>query len=159
MERKGIVTVIIILVVLIGGILIFANMERAEREDTAANDTPPASDEVRYPQITQIDAKHFFIDGMHTLAGEITFPTPCDLLDWDVTVAESFPEQVTVSFSVTNYAETCAQVLTQQRFKVDFEASEEATIRARFEGRPIELNLIPALPGESPDDFELFIKG
>lgn len=160
MGHKGIIAAAIVLILLIGGMFMFAYLERKniENEQTAPY-TPPTDEEVPYPDITRIDAKHFFIDGTHTLAGEILFPTPCDLLNWETMIAESFPEQVTISFTVTNYADTCAQVVTPQRFKVDFDASENASIRARFEGRAIDLNLIPAGPDENPDEFELFIKG
>jgi len=114
---------------------------------------------VPYADITRIDAKHYLIDGMHTLVGEVLMPTPCDLLESTAQVMESYPEQVIVDFSVINNAEMCTQVVTAQRFKVDFSASPEAVIRARFMGRDVELNLIPAAAGEKPEDFELFIKG
>ena len=86
-------------------------------------------------------------------------PTPCDLLESSAVVAESFPEQIMIDFSVLNNAEFCSQVITPQRFKVTAPASEKATFSAKFMGRDVELNLIPAEPGEVPDDFELFIKG
>jgi len=74
-------------------------------------------------------------------------------------VAESFPEQITLDFSVINNADFCAQMITAQRFKVTASASEGASFKALFENRVVELNLIDSLPGESPEDFELFIKG
>jgi len=116
-------------------------------------------DQTPYDSITRIDAKHFYIDGTHSVAGEIMMPTPCDLLEANVSVAESMPEQAMIEFSVINNAETCAQVVTAQRFLVSFDASEDASITARFMGREIELNLVPAGEGETPEDFELYIKG
>lgn len=113
----------------------------------------------RYDYITRVDAKHFFIDGVHTLAGELLMPTPCDLLEVNALVAESYPEQVSVAFNVINNAEFCSQTQTSQRFKVSATASEEATFSAKFMDRNIDLNLIPAAEGETPDEFELFIKG
>jgi hypothetical protein len=86
-------------------------------------------------------------------------PTPCDLLEWDTMVAESYPEQVSVNFSVLNNSETCVQTVTPQRFKASFTASEDASVRASIEGKSVDMNLIPASEGESPNDFELFIKG
>ena len=54
----------------------------------------------------------------------------------------------------------CAQVMTTQRFMTQpITASAEATVTATFMGRQIELNLIPAAEGETPEEFELFIKG
>ncbi len=86
-------------------------------------------------------------------------PTKCDLLNPEASVAESMPEQVVVNFNVINTEKDCDKSMTPQRFKVTFKASENATISARIAGRDVTLNLVPAQKGESPDDFELFIKG
>jgi hypothetical protein len=112
-----------------------------------------------YDGITRVDAKHFFIEGTHTVVGEMMLPTTCDLLNWDAVVRESMPESVTIAFTVINNAESCAQATQPQRFFVTFTASEEAKIDATLNGRKIEINLIPASPGEKPEDFELFLKG
>ena len=66
---------------------------------------------------------------------------------------------MTIYFNIINNSDSCAHVVTDQRFKVSFTASNEASVSARLNGRPVELNLVPAGEGESPDDFELFIKG
>lgn len=112
-----------------------------------------------YDSITRIDAKHFYDTGEHVIAGEILLPTMCDLLQWEPVVRESMPEGVTVEFTVLNNAENCAQAVVAQRFLVPFRASESAMIGASLNGRIIELNLIPAAPGEKPEDYELFLKG
>jgi hypothetical protein len=109
--------------------------------------------------ITRIDGKHFYINGVHTIVGDLAMPTPCDLLTTESIVAESFPEQVTFAFDVVNTTEVCAQVVTNQRFKIDAQASNQANLKATFMGQPVELNLVEAAVGETPDEFELFIKG
>lgn len=126
------------------------NSDTATTTDTA-NDT--------YPGIERITAKHFFDGTTHTLVGEVPMPTPCDLLEIDSRVQESFPEQVILQFTVINEADMCAQVITPQRFMIEVAASEEATFSAEFQGRPVELNLLEPAPGETPADFELYIKG
>lgn len=159
MNQKTIIAIIVIFTLLIAGMFVFAYLKKTEitQEDGSMQDQ--AQEDVKYASITRIEAKHFYIDGVHTVAGEIPMPTPCDLLDAQTVVAESYPEQITLDFSVINNAEFCAQQITPQRFKVSVEASEEASFNARFMGRDVELNLIPALDGETPDTFELFIKG
>ena len=161
MDKKTTIVIVTVFVLIVAGMFGYAYMKKAEIEDTGINqpDTPTDTETGPYDSIDRVDAKHFYIDGEHTLVGEILFPTPCDLLNWDVQVAESFPEQVRVDFSVVNNSDICAQVMTLQRFKVSFSASEEASISAYLEGRSLELNLIPAAEGETPDEFELFIKG
>lgn len=160
MENRNVIIAVALLALIVVGMFVFTYLKKQEiqnndriKTDEVVADTEP------YAQITRIDAKHFFDGKTHTLAGEILMPTPCDLLNWDTRVAESNPEQVTVDFNVVNHSESCAQVITPQRFKVSFDASEKANIRATFAGRSVELNLLPASPDESPDDFELFIKG
>lgn len=159
MENKHIGIAIGTLVLIIAGMFVFAYLKKTELNEAPPQNTQVTEDTSPYANITRIDAKHFFINGEHTIVGEILMPTSCDLLNWSTRIAESMPEQVTIDFTVVNHSDTCAQVVTAQRFKVSFTASEQAVIKATFEGRAIEVNLIPALTGESPDDFELFIKG
>ena len=161
MSQKSIILVVTLFALIIGGMFMYAHLNKAElqEESVIVQEEKPQTETVPYADITRIDAKHYFIDGVHTLVGEINFPTPCDLLEAESTVLESFPEQVIIDFSVINNTEVCTQVVTAQRFKVDFQASAEASISALFMGREIELNLIPAAEGEVPEDFELFIKG
>ncbi len=160
MNNRVVVVAIILFVIVVTGMFTFAYLKKSEIRERTTDIPPPSQPEAGpYDSITRVDAKHFFIDGKHTLVGEIVLPTPCDLLDWSAPVAESMPEQVTVHFKVINTAETCVAQVTNQRFKVDFSASKDASISATFMGRGVELNLIPASESEKPDDFEIFIKG
>lgn len=157
---KAIIMAIVLFALIVVGMFTFAFMKKSEIQEEATADTVEQSaPDVKYAFITRVDAKHYYIDGVHTLVGEIPMPTPCDLLEASVIVAESFPEQIMVDFTVLNNAEFCTQAITPQRFKVTAPASEQATFSARFMGRSIELNLIPPEEGEVPADFELFIKG
>ncbi len=159
MYRKAIIAAIIIFIFIVIGMFTFAFLKKAEINDDLQQQVEDPQSEVKYAAITRVNATHFYEDGVHTLVGEIPMPTPCDLLEAEILVAESYPEQISVDFSVLNNADFCAQVITEQRFKVSATASEEATFSARFMGRTVDLNLIPAGEGESPDDFELFLKG
>lgn len=157
MSQRAIVAATVLFGLIVVGMFTFAFIK--QRENVANTPTPAETETPPPPLVTRVDAKHFYIDGVHTLVGEIAMPTPCDLLEATAAVAESMPEQITVNFNVVNTAEFCAQVVTPQRFKVSAPASAEATWSATFMGQPITLNLIPATAGETPDDFELFIKG
>jgi len=154
-----------VFLLVVAGMFSYTYLKRGEmtgdtRAPDRSQDTPGEQEERSpYAGIERIDATHFFEDGTHTVVGEINMPTPCDLLDPRVEVAESMPEQVTINFEVINNSATCAQVITPQRFRVDFDASEDASVSATLDGRELPINLIPAKEGESPDDFEQFIKG
>jgi len=158
MKQKTIIISVALFILIVLGMFAFAYLKKAEVTQEPQIQEQP-QEEVAYAAITRIDAKHFFIDGVHTLAGEIPMPTPCDLLEADARVMESQPEQIVVDFTVINTADFCAQQITNQRFKVSASASENATIKATFMGRDVQLNLIPPAAGETPEDFELFIKG
>lgn len=159
MNQRSIILFVILFFGLVAGMFTFAYLKRSEQVQVVTVSDEPDVATITRPYVSRVDAKHYVIDGVHTLVGTIDMPTPCDLLESTATVAESFPEQIRINFSVINNAEMCAQVITPQRFKVSASASNAATLTATWEGIPIELNLIPAAPGESPDDFELFIKG
>jgi hypothetical protein len=159
MKNHGIVAAIVIFVLIIAGMFIFAFLKKSEIAEPTTNESPQVETPTPYDSITRIDARHYFLDGKHTLVGELLMPTPCDLLNWDTRVAESMPEQVTVAFTVVNNTEMCAQVMTPQLFSASFNASENPTINATLNGRAVELNLIPAAPGERPEDYEFSGKG
>ncbi len=123
----------------------------AETEEVAG-----ATDESAIGRIT---AKHQWKNGTHIVAGEVNLPTPCYVLETEARIAESMPEQVTLAFTATTGTDVCAQVITPERFKIDFKASKDATIKATWNGEPVILNLIPAGENEDLANFELFIKG
>lgn len=107
-----------------------------------------------------VNAVHFFKDGQHTVVGEVVMPTPCHLIQSDVSVAESMPEQVTIALLVVNNADTCAQILTPQQFRADFSASQGASISLTIDGKRAKLNLRDAAEGEKPEDIgEFYFKG
>lgn len=159
-QHRAIILSIALFILIVLGMFIFVFIKQNEINNEPVVDQDNQDvEEGKYSGITRIDGKHFYIDGVHTVAGEISLPTPCDLLEAQAIVAESYPEQITLDFSVINNAEFCAEVITNQRFKVSATASPEATFKALFQNRVVELNLIEALPGESPEDFELYFKG
>ena len=149
--KKGtIVTTLIVIIILIGGTWSWVKFYKSDEGDVplVQNDEP----------IMDITAKHQFKDGKHIIAGEVNLPTPCYILDTEAVVAESYPEQVTLKFIATTQAEMCAQVITVDRFKVEFNASKDAVIKATWNGKPAKLNLIPAGTDEDLNNFEIFIK-
>ncbi|MEX0934859.1 MAG: hypothetical protein WDZ70_00855 [Candidatus Paceibacterota bacterium] len=110
-------------------------------------DTPPVSDDVEGFVPQEIQAIHTFSAGTHTLRGEIDLPTPCHTLTHDVMIAESFPEQVTINFQTeVNDQVVCAQVITPSAFEISFEASEDASIRTRFNDTNVPLQFLTPNP-------------
>ncbi len=153
--KKGIViSVVVALALILVGTWVYVKYVK--------NDSSDLSGEVKGEEtenIPDITAKHQWKNGKHIVAGEVNLPTPCYLLSTDSVVAESLPEQVTLQFTATTQGDMCAQVVTTERFKIEFDASQDATITATWNGKPAKLNLIPAGPNEDLLNFEIFLKG
>lgn len=122
------------------------------------NQNPNGSGAVLPAETQTITAEHAFRSGTHIVAGSISVPTPCDSLDVTARVMESFPEQVVLDFKTTSSDDVCVQVVSDRRFKLDFKASENASIRATMNGNPANLKLVPA-SYDSLLSFDIFIKG
>jgi hypothetical protein len=72
---------------------------------------------------------HRFEDGTHVWTGTIDVPTPCAVLETGALVAESYPEQVTLTFNVVEQASApCVQMVSVRSFEIRAGASAEATL-------------------------------
>jgi len=151
--------IVVLFVLIIVGMFAFSHVKKTEINNPEQPSVVTEDIVLPYENVKRVDAKHYFIDGVHTFVGEIELPTPCDLLEGEAVIMESYPEKINLDFTVINTSDTCTQVITNQRFMIEAQASEEASVVASFMGRDVELNLIPAAEGETPDEFELFIKG
>ncbi|MEX2369023.1 MAG: hypothetical protein WD552_01355 [Candidatus Paceibacterota bacterium] len=159
MSKQLLITIgIIVAIVVVGGVLLSTGDRNGSSSDVSGSST---SSDAFVPDL--IDAAHQYntSENLHIVAGEVSVPTPCHVLDTDVTVAESFPEQVSINFStrVEDSEQMCAQVITQRRFKVTFSASEQAMISATFNGQDVELNLREVGEDENLEEFEVYTKG
>jgi hypothetical protein len=159
MSNKSILLAVCIFLILVAGMFVFAYLKRTEVASVTPSLDIPTVPAIDGYMVTRIEAKHFFINGVHTIVGEIPMPTPCDLLTADARVAESMPEQVTFAFTVINNSDACAQIITPGRFAIHATSSKAAPLSATFKGNPVELNLVEAAPGETPDEYELYTKG
>lgn len=108
---------------------------------------------------TVITAKHAYQNGVHTIAGEVPLPSPCDILESSA-IPSTDKKQIVVQFaSSIKTGEKCPQEITPARFKVTVKGDKNAAISATLNGQSVTLNLIEAGPSENLDDFQLYIKG
>ncbi len=153
--KKGtIITIVVILILLLVGGWVWVKYK-----DTWFKKTAPSGQVQGAESEMEITAKHQFKNGKHIVAGEVNLPTPCYVLGTEATVAQSMPEQITLKFTATTHGDMCAQVITVERFRFDFSASQNAVIKATWNGKPAKLNLIPAGANEDLTNFEIFLKG
>lgn len=159
MNRQTIILIVGLFAALLAGMFIYAYLKQVELDNQKAEQVPQIEETDEFT-ISRVDAKHFYTvpPGIHTLAGEIAVPTVCDLITPNVVLLDD-GKRALISFDIVNNADECEPATAPQRFKVGFEASPDVQMEAYYKGERIELNLIPAGEGETPADFELYIKG
>lgn len=158
MNKRNIIVVVVLAILVIGLTVywqFFAGSFGVKQSAQVINSQQTAPEEARI-----ITALHQYSKGKHTIAGEVELPTPCHVLNQNVTFKSIDPEIINIDFVTTTKDENlCAQVLTSTRYKIDFVASETASVTATWNGAPAVLNLVPVAAGESLDSFDVFIKG
>lgn len=151
----------IVVIVVLGGIVLTTGGENTSSVDNRSTTTDATSSADLTKNL--ITAKHQYNpdQSLHIIAGETDVPTPCHILNTEVNVNESQPEQANISFTanVEDGDQVCAQVITPARFKVTFQASENAEISATYNGEPVELNLLEVDPDEDLEEFQVYTKG
>lgn len=153
--NKGAIIGVGVLLLLAAGVFAYTWLSKEDEPEAAAQEEVQNEEPERI-----ITAMHQFEDGTHTVAGETDMPTPCEKLDTEVFFADGNQSRPEIRFTTVNESEEmCAQVITPARFKVEFDAPENATISGTLNGTPVRLNLVEVPEGENLDDFELFIKG
>ena len=113
---------IAIISVLIIGMGVYFLVPR-EAESPVEDEVPAQTTE---PQ-ENYNVSHIFEDGVHTISGTLTLPTPCHEVRQDVAVAESFPEQVFITIDIAATDGICIQVIDERDFSIDVEVDEAAT--------------------------------
>lgn len=155
--NRNILIAVVVLVVAIA--LMFGYSYYQEQRLSENADVQEEQMEEEEQDLVRVNGVHVFRDGTHTILGEVPMPTACHLVEADAVVAESAPEQVMIELSTVNNAgedEMCAQVITPQRFQVQFDASAEAEIRGVLDGNEVILNLVEGDPNQDLEELDMF---
>lgn len=131
LDTKKIIAFGILAVLAAGGITLYVSQKQTEL---------PA-DKGILGDMRTIHVDHYFENGTHTYKGVLTVPTPCHEILSQVTVMESYPEQVTIDLKEQGASNFCAQVITQTPFEVSFQASKDARISLKLNGTPTLLKV------------------
>lgn len=129
---KKIIAFGILAVLSAGGIALYVSQkEEAMPIDNSNGGLPAQPGDMRVMPVN-----HYFENGTHTYKGILTVPTPCHEVLSQVTVMESYPEQVTIDLKEQGASNFCAQVITQTPFEVSFQASKDARVSVKLNGAP-----------------------
>ncbi len=160
MEQKRNAIIIGVVVIIAFAALAFLYMKKAAINELGTptwQETPVATDTPVAKRI--VTAKHQFKNGTHIIAGEVEIPTPCHILTSSATASADKTKAFLELHTAQKAGETCAQVISSARFKVELVANKDAVWSATLNREEVILNLIEADPNEDLSKFELFIKG
>lgn len=148
MQKKDIYTLVILVLILVVGAWLFSG-QADEQNNTSL---PP--DDAGTLWGDSLVLERSFSEGVHTITGEITLPTPCYQFSYDAIVAESFPEQVTLNFKVEPPPVDliCIQMVATKEFSVEVSASEQATFSVRVNGQPIDVEVQKVSAKDAAED-------
>jgi hypothetical protein len=142
-------------------LLILGGFYLSSRANSKSDAFDPMTESTRDTEaLTQtVEVKHQYKDGVHTWAGEINLPTPCDSVEVKAEKDSADANKVMLMFTTSNTAEVCTQVITARRFKTTIVAPENIQVTGTLNGAELKLNIFEVPKGENLDAFEIDIKG
>ena len=146
-----IVALVTLLVVIAIGLFVYTLVSAPTKDEVYV--APPVAET---PEIL-ITAKHQFKDGVHTIVGTATVPTPCHRIDASPFFLED-GNIVEVRLSTLIEGEACQSQEFDAPFRATWNSGPDVEIRATWNGTPARLNLIEVGPEESIED-DIYIKG
>ncbi len=151
--KKTIITIVSLIVLLT---LVLYGYEFIFKKPVITSPTVEVVDEV---PTQALDIKEEYKNSKYTFAGTLPVPTPCHSISSRVNTITKDRYQIEITTTPPKEGVMCAQVITDKKFKVAFEAPAEINVTALIDGVPYELNRFVIPEGENIDTFELFIKG
>lgn len=136
MYTRAIIGILVVAAIILAGYFFWPKAEEPGQDADAPN-TPVAQEEETY------SVRHSFDDGVHTVSGVITLPTPCHELRENIRIAESFPEQVFIDLTTVDTGGICIQVIDDREFSIDVEVDEAASFALSINGVAVSVpNLV-----------------
>lgn len=88
----------------------------------------------------KISLKTSFKNGKLEYSGSVQLPSPCHKLDIQTTVAESYPEQVTINLEIIDPdpGMLCASVIEEKEFSGELDVSANASISVSLNSEKVK---------------------
>ncbi len=153
-NTTSVILVLLLVLVVVGMFVYTLIIAPTEPAPEVTEDVPPAEE----VEGLIINAKHQYKDGVHTIVGKAEVPTRCHRLVTEPFFVSDDKSAVEVRFSTLLEGESCPAEVYEVPFRVTFEAVEDVSISATWNGDTVRFNLIPVGPDEVLDD-EIYIKG
>jgi len=100
MSKQSLIGIgLVVLAAVIGVVLITTGDQQTEESADAVDGVATSSESAFAPDLITAAHQYSEDEGVHIVAGEADVPTPCHILNHEVSIAESMPEQVSINFS------------------------------------------------------------
>lgn len=137
MNKKIVISIIVLVLSAAGGWLVFRDKEPAPRA-----------------LVEKVVGVHYVGGGKHVIEGTVMLPNPCYALSVTSEKKGGTPEEVLLRFLAEQTAQACVQVIDEVPFHIAFEAADNVTLSAVINDMPMALELerrqrINANTGES----------
>lgn len=130
MNTRAVIAIFVIAVLVLAGYLFWPSGSNDGEDQLIKADNPSVVEE-------EYAIEHTFDEGVHTISGIVNLPTPCHELAENVSVAESFPEQVFIDLTTVDTGGICIQVIDPREFSIDVEVDEAATFMLTINGTKV----------------------
>ena len=104
----------------------------------ACNDNDGTDDNGSGVDEETVDLTFTYEDGKYLYSGTVQKPTPCDTIEVDAVIRESFPEQVTLAITTKPSDGICAQVISEETIEGEIAVSQQAVIEVTYNGKVVE---------------------
>ena len=128
---------LVLIVLFVGYVLVTQTQDTSDngdQDDTQHSELPPSVSAEIIGDIT-----YTIEDSQHEIGMTVQLPTPCHVVNQDVEIMESAPEQVRIALTVPADDGVCIQVIDEREVTIAFEASAEAQVSAILHGEEITL--------------------
>lgn len=132
MYTRAVIGIVVVAAILLAGYFFWPKTKEPVQDIIAPN-APVAQEEDTY------NVRHSFDDGVHTISGVVTLPTPCHELRENIRIAESFPEQVFIDLTTIDTGGICIQVIDEREFSIDVEVDEAASFALTINGAAVSI--------------------
>jgi hypothetical protein len=149
------IIIIIVLAVVLLAISLFVQKFNSEKLEA-----PVIQDETVEENIMPITVRHQYKDGIHTIVGDLSLPTPCHSYNAVIEDTEDDAvKNILVEYKEPEDGTGCVSVIEDVTFRVSTEGPEDLKFNIFVNGEERRLNMFDLSPDVDIDEFELFIKG
>lgn len=145
MSKKALILVGCLFSSIVLGMFIFAYVYSGETKPSAITPINNQPSDLAAPEniiVSELVLSQEFLLNTHYISGAVPVPLGCYTFNQSYLVAESYPEQVTLSVQVEDSSVDCSSPIAELPLAYEIAASEQATFTFKINEEFVPLTLI-----------------